>query len=143
MDTLINNKTYRSLQSSSSVNLKTNLLSFNVFYSLKLKDYNQLFNIRFNKVNTARLAVIIINHLNNNHRNIQNDFCRLYGIRPQTAAFILKELLSRNLIIPVNCKRKTNLGLFVSFTAYQITFEGKCVATEFDELISIRMTKLN
>lgn len=143
MDTLINNKTYRSLQSSSSVNLKTNLISFNVFYSLKLKDYNQLFNIRFNKVNTARLAAIIINHLNNYHRNIQNDFCRLYGIRPQTAAIILKELLSRNLIIPVNCKRKTNLGLFVSFTAYQITLEGKSVVNEINELISLRITKLN
>ena len=143
MDTIINNKTYSSLQSSPIVNLKTSLLSNNVFYSLKLNDYNKLFNIRFNKVHTARLAVIILNHLNNYHRNIQNDFCRLYSIRPQTAAKILNELFDHNLIKAVNCKRKTNLGLFVSFTAYQITLEGKCVSNEFNELVSLKMNRLN
>lgn len=143
MKILTNNNTYKALQTNANVNLNTNLLSFNVFYSLKLNDYNKLFNIKFNKVHTARLAVIILNHLNSYHRNIQNDFCRLYGIRPQTAATILKELLDHNLIKPINCKRKTNLGLFVSFTAYQITLDGKCVVNEFNELVSLKMNRLN
>lgn len=124
-------------------NLYTHPLALNVLYSVKLREINHLFKNGFKSAETARKAFIVLNHFNSYHRNLQNDICRLYGFSQKLVKQILEVLTKAGLLTAVNCKRKTNIGAYVEFRAYQISLDGRKVADLIKNIVECNIEKLS
>ena len=111
------------------------LVYLGYFYSFKRIEIETALTIKFENLATARVAVITLQHLLRFQRNIKFQLRKLYGFSPTTLDKAITMLLQAGLIQTVACKRKTNIGLYVSLTAYQITYIGKDVISGFDSLL--------
>lgn len=112
------------------------------FYSIRLKEYNKLFNCHLSNLHKARALSVILVHLSNYTRCLQTSMSNTYGLSWPLIKKVLTELLALGLIKEYPVKRKTNIGVYVPLFGYSITVDGKDKAKQLSELLESKVALL-
>jgi len=144
LDNQPNYNSNRSLQPTVRITTTPNTNGFIApFYSIKLKDFNKVFNTDLRSLHHARAHTVILFHLSKYSRCLQTSMSNTYGLSSRLTLKVLTLLVENGSITTIPTKRKTYLGLFVPLISYSITPAGKDIVNRLNDLLNEKVAKLS
>lgn len=127
-------------------NIKSRVYDFRIiapWYSIGLKPIETVLECNIKSLRSARAIWIILIHLSQYKKVIQTDLIYLFGYGRPMVVKVLAIMLAKGFILPMADKRKTNINVYVPFTAYRISPLGKTKLNELNDLLNNIMLKID
>ncbi len=92
-----------------------------IFFSLTSSDFKKILDFKAGSLQSYRLCILILIHVNKFPKVIKMDLKRFYTLKYETMTIYIEKLLLKGYIKETEIARKTNIDAYVKQTAYLIT----------------------